>query len=61
MPKADDYSPAVERAHRLVLEAIKELDDAGAPADIAAHLDLATHRMLPFFDEQRIPKRTTSG
>jgi hypothetical protein len=43
------------------MEAIKELDDAGAPADIAAHLDLATHRMLPFFNEQGIPKRTISG
>jgi hypothetical protein len=29
----------------LVVEAIATLDDAHAPADIAAHLDLAVHRM----------------
>ena len=42
---ADDYRSAVERARNLVVEAIATLDDAHAPGDIAAHLDLAAHRM----------------
>lgn len=42
---ADDYRSAVERARNLVVEAIAALDDAHAPGDIAAHLDLATHRI----------------
>jgi hypothetical protein len=42
---ADDYHRAVERARKLVVEAIATLDDAHAPGDIAAHLDLAAHRM----------------
>ena len=36
---------ALERAKLLVSEAIAELDACGAAADIAAHLDLALHRI----------------
>lgn len=36
---------AVERARDLVREAVALLDAARAPADIAAHLEVAIHRM----------------
>jgi hypothetical protein len=35
----------LERAKALVVEAMAELDRCGAPADIAAHLDFAVHRI----------------
>lgn len=35
----------IARAIELVSEALANLDEAGAPADIGAHLDLALHRM----------------
>jgi hypothetical protein len=35
----------LERAKALIVEAIAELDGCGAPADIAAHLDLAVNRI----------------
>lgn len=35
----------IELAHALVEQAIALLDKAEAPADIAAHLDMARHRM----------------
>ena len=36
---------AVARARKHVRKAIRELDNAGAPADIAAHLDQAMQRL----------------
>lgn len=36
---------ALSDAAELVRKAIQKLDDAGAPADIAAHLDLALSRI----------------
>lgn len=36
---------SIDRAEALVRQAIRELDKAQAPADIAAHLDLAAHRL----------------
>ena len=36
---------AIAKAFDLVSEALARLDEAGAPADIGAHLDLALHRM----------------
>ena len=36
---------AICEVRAMVAEAIAKLDEAGAPADIAAHLDLALHRM----------------
>lgn len=48
-----DVRAAVLRAQKLVTEAIAALDQAGAPADIAAHLDTALHcmmRLLPASD-----------
>ena len=38
-------SSAIAKAFDLVSEALARLDEAGAPADIGAHLDLALHRM----------------
>lgn len=46
MPRADGLREAIEAAHASVVEAITRLDEAGAPADIAAHLDFALHRMM---------------
>lgn len=43
--QADGLQREIEAAHELVVEAIARLDAAGAPADIAAHLDFALHRM----------------
>jgi hypothetical protein len=37
--------PEITRAANLVKEAIELLDAAGAPSDIAAHLDLAAARL----------------
>ena len=37
---------ALNEARDLVERAIRILDEAGASADIAAHLDLAIHRMV---------------
>ena len=45
LTKSTDFRTAIERAMALVTDAINELDDAGAPADIAAHLETAVHRM----------------
>lgn len=45
MRKIDGLREAIEAARALVVEAIARLDEAGAPADIAAHLDFALHRM----------------
>lgn len=45
LSKPDGYRGAIDRARELVQEAIGLLDEAGAPADIAAHLELALHRM----------------
>ena len=36
---------AIAKAFDLVSEALATLDEADAPADIGAHLDLALHRM----------------
>lgn len=43
--QADALKGEIEAARALVVEAIARLDLAGAPADIAAHLDFALHRM----------------
>lgn len=43
--QADGLRAALDHARELVVRAIAVLDQAGAPADIAAHLDLAVHRM----------------
>jgi hypothetical protein len=42
----------IVRATRLVREAIQLLDAAGAPSDIAAHLDLAVARLEELTDAQ---------
>ena len=47
-----DVRGAVLQAQILVTEAIVELDEAGAPADIAAHLDTALNCMLQFLDRE---------
>lgn len=44
----------IVRATRLVREAIQLLDAAGAPSDIAAHLDLAITRLDELTDAQAI-------
>ena len=44
-PRRRTGQHSIARARSLVLRAIRELDEAGAPADIAAHLDHAAHRM----------------
>jgi hypothetical protein len=41
----DELRAAIEQAREMVIRAIAVLDQSGAPADIAAHLDLAVHRM----------------
>ena len=43
--KRADLDYAMARAIDLVSEALTLLDDASAPGDIGAHLDLALHRM----------------
>lgn len=43
--RSDGLRGAIEAARGLVVEAIAQLDEAGAPADIAAHLDFALNRM----------------
>lgn len=43
--QSTDMRAALLSAHDLVTEAIAQLDGAGAPADIAAHLDTALHRI----------------
>lgn len=45
LPRANGLRGAIEMARTLVMEAIETLDEVGAPADIAAHLDFAVHRM----------------
>lgn len=45
MSTSSDVEPSLERAQDLIVEAIRLLDEAGAPSDIAAHLDLALHRL----------------
>jgi hypothetical protein len=46
------WQSAIERAKSLVSEAMAELDAVGAPGDIAAHLDLAVHRMTIVLNQQ---------
>jgi len=41
----NELRQAIARAFHLVSDALARLDEAGAPADIGAHLDLALHRM----------------
>jgi hypothetical protein len=48
----------IARAARLVREAIQLLDAAGAPSDIAAHLDLAVARLDDLTDAQPVGHRT---
>ena len=43
--KDTELSQAIAKAFDLVSDALTILDEAGAPADIGAHLDLALHRM----------------
>ena len=43
--KKANLEDALARASDLVSEALAFLDEANAPADIGAHLDLALHRM----------------
>lgn len=43
--KRADLDGAITQAIDLVTEALAILDDAEAPGDIGAHLDLALHRM----------------
>jgi hypothetical protein len=42
---SNDWQGTLETASGLVQQAISLLDAAGAPSDIAAHLDLALHRL----------------
>jgi hypothetical protein len=44
------YRGTLENARDLVQQAISLLDAAGAPADIAAHLDLAAQRLATEID-----------
>jgi hypothetical protein len=44
------YRVTLERACGLVQQAMSLLDAAGAPGDIAAHLDLAAHRLATEID-----------
>ncbi len=48
LQQTDELRVALDEAHALVTQAITILDAANAPADIAAHLDLAVHRMKPY-------------
>ena len=48
----------IARAARLVREAIQLLDAAGAPSDIAAHLDLAVARLEQLTDAQPVGRGT---
>jgi len=43
--KDGELAGALAEALELVTAALARLDEAGAPADIGAHLDLALHRM----------------
>ena len=43
--KDNVLSQAIAEAFDLVSKALARLDEADAPADIGAHLDLALHRM----------------
>ena len=43
--KDGELAGALAEAFELVTAALARLDEAGAPADIGAHLDLALHRM----------------
>lgn len=45
LPKSTGLLTSLEEALRLTTEAIVVLDAAGAPGHIAAHLDLAAHRI----------------
>jgi hypothetical protein len=48
----------IARAAKLVREAIQLLDVAGAPSDIAAHLDLAVARLDDLTDAQLVSHGT---
>jgi hypothetical protein len=48
----------ITRAATLVREAIQLLDQAGAPSDIAAHLDLALARLDGLTDAQAMGEGT---
>jgi hypothetical protein len=48
----------IAREAKLVREAIQLLDRAGAPSDIAAHLDLALARLDGLADAQAIGEGT---
>ena len=41
----------LKRAQSLIVSSVAELDALGAPADIAAHLDLALHRIQRELDK----------
>jgi hypothetical protein len=43
--KKMELGHAIARAIEMVSQALEMLDEADAPADIGAHLDLALHRM----------------
>lgn len=45
LQQPDELRAALAEARELVVRAVAILDEAGAPSDIAAHLDLALHRM----------------
>ncbi len=44
-PKPQPDLAKIQRARSLISNAIDLLDQAGAPAEIAAHLELALHRL----------------
>lgn len=44
-PDLPEIDTPLARPLGLIAEAIQLLDDLGAPGDIAAHLDLAMHRL----------------
>lgn len=52
--KSTDLGYAMARAIDLVSEALAHLDDANAPGDIGAHLDMALHRMRRESDAKQL-------
>jgi hypothetical protein len=44
-PDLPEIQSPLARPLELIIEAIRLLDDLAAPGDIAAHLDLAMHRL----------------
>ena len=51
MPRGADTPEQMIRAKDLVAEALRLLDDAGAPADIGAHLDSGLQRLIREIDQ----------